>query len=446
MLWWIYEFIFWVALLVASPYYLLRMKRRGGYAQDFMERFGVFARAKRERLRYLRPVWIHAVSVGEVDLALQVIQKLLKMPTPPPMALSTTTSTGHALAARKLPAEIPLFYYPLDSRFCFGKTHRLLCPQAFLLIEAELWPNHLHFCRGKNIPLLLINARFSNRCYPRYRKLRWFFDFCAFRRVTLQSGSDVESLLRLGFRRDSLTVVGNLKYDTAGSHAERRARLLLDLTPFGHRPFWVAGSTHPGEEEILLDIFRRLRQRHPTLLLGLAPRHAERSARIAALLKRRGISHVLRSKLGASLEASPAEAVGNKGDETETEVLLLDTTGELKYLYERANLVFIGKSLTVHGGQNIIEPAACGKPVLFGPHMENFESIAADFLRANAAIQVQNADELETQLQFLLEHPDACAALGKNASEWVRSKRGGMERTVAAICQVLSENLNNPAV
>lgn len=432
MLWWIYELVFWAALAMVSPYYLLRMKRRGGYARDFMERFGIFEQTKLKNLRGMRPVWIHAVSVGEVNLALQLIQKLLERSNPPSLVLSTTTSTGHALAARKLPPHVPLFYYPLDSRFCFGRIHNFLLPHAFILIEAELWPNHLRFCGEKKIPVMLINARFSKRFYPRYRKFQWLFApaFHAFRRVTLQSQDDYERLQLLGFLPETLLVVGNLKYDTAtGIDVERRSRLLSDLSLFGERPIWVAGSTHSGEEKIVLDIFMRLRLKHPGLLLGLAPRHAERAAEISSLIKRYDVPHILRSELSAGINFSP----------TKTAVLLLNTTGELKYLYERATVIFIGKSLVEHGGQNIIEPAVYGKPVLFGPHMENFEGIVQDFLKAAAAIQVQNASELEAKIEFLLDHPDHRKTMGKRASDLVRSKQGGMQRTLTAIHQLLSE-------
>lgn len=430
MIWWLYECLFWIGLVLISPYYVLRMKRRGGYARDFLERFGVFDSAKRNRLDGLRPIWIHAVSVGEVDLALQLIAKLRNSAKTAslPLALSTTTSTGHALAAQKLPPDVPLFYYPLDSRLCFERVHRLLQPVAFILVEAELWPNHLRFCAAREIPLLLINARLSERRYPRYRRFRWFLEpaFRGFRLVTLQSVHDQQRLAELGFPRESLVVLGSLKYDTAqGTDPARRERLAADLALFRQRPLWVAGSTHPGEEEIVLDIFTRLRTRHPTLLLGLAPRHVERAPEIAALLRQRKISHVFRSRIGSSSDAGNAD------------VLLLDTTGELKYLYELATVIFIGKSLTGHGGQNPIEPAACGKPVLFGPHMENFEFIVRDFLDAAAAVQVRNATELDARTMFFLDHPEAAAAFGDKARQLVQSKRGGIERSISAIRQAL---------
>lgn len=434
MLWWIYEIFFWTALFIASPYYLFRMRRRGGYVKGFIERFGFFKRTQWHHSREDRPIWVHAVSVGEVDIALRLIHKFQEASNVG-FVLSTTTSTGHALAARKLPSNVSLFYYPLDSRFCFKRTHHLLSPRAFILIEAELWPNHLSFCAEKRIPLILVNARLSEHFYPRYRKFQWLFNtaFHGFRLVTLQSEKDRDRLLRLGFSSKALTWIGSLKYDTAKVIDESsRSRLLADLAFFGDQPFLVAGSTHRGEEEIILKIFLRLQSKYPDLVLVLVPRHAERSVEISAMLKEYGVHYVLRSELNSNSASSIRRA----------NVLLLNTTGELKYLYERATVIFIGKSLMGHGGQNMIEPAACGKPVIFGPHMENFQSIAEDFLAAEAAIQIQNPTELEVQITSLLQNSEQRKLLGEKAVQLVQSKQGGMDRTIRAIQKVLEQPFN----
>ncbi|MDD2708214.1 MAG: 3-deoxy-D-manno-octulosonic acid transferase [Verrucomicrobiae bacterium] len=423
---WIYEILFWMGLALAAPFYLLRMRRRGGYARDFMERFGVFSREKAGRLRDLKPVWLHAVSVGEVDLALQLIEQLRSRPDCPPLALSTTTSTGHAMAAKKLPPNVPLFYYPLDSRFCFGRVHRLLQPRAFVLVEAELWPGHLRFCAQRGVPMALINARLSNRCLPRYRRFRWFLEpgFAGFKLVTLQCQADRERLGGLGFPGSALQVAGCLKYDTAhGVDAARRERLLNDFGFFEKRPVWLAGSTHPGEEELAVDIYHRLREKRPSLVLALAPRHAERAGQILTMTRERGLRMARRSKL--------SEAGG------EMDGMVLDTTGELKYLYERADVIFMGKSLLGQGGQNIIEPAVLGKPIVFGPHMENFPVVTADFLEAGAAIQVSDAAGLERETARLLDDPAARQRLGENARAVVQAKRGAMERTIHGLRSLL---------
>jgi 3-deoxy-D-manno-octulosonic-acid transferase len=427
----LYEILFWIAFALSSPYYLLRMRRRGGYAQDFLERFAIFSAAKKQQLRKLKPVWIHAVSVGEVNLALKLIERMRADATRPPLLLSTTTSTGHALASQKLPADVPLIYYPVDSLLSFARVHHLANPIAFVLIEAELWPNHLRFCSRRHIPVALINARLSDRCYPRYRLFKWFFEpaFRGFKAVTLQSVRDSRRLADLGFPAQSLQIVGNLKYDTAeGQDTEKRERLRHDLQAMQDRPMLIAGSTHPGEEELLTDIFLRLRASRMTLALTLAPRHAERAGEIAAMLEQRQLSYKRRSALQSE-------------NTSKFDVLILDTTGELKYLYEHATVIFMGKSLTGHGGQNIIEPAAWSKAILFGPHMENFEQIAADFVEDGGAIQVQNTVQLETEIAALLDAPAKRAEMGNRARQTITRRQGAMERTVLAIERMLKESV-----
>ena len=423
----LYEFLFWPLVLIASPYYIRRMWRRGGYGSDFGERFGRFSSEKRDRLRGLRPVWIHAVSVGEVGVALDLIRRLREIPGFPPLVLSTTTSTGHAFAARNLPEEVPLIYFPLDSRLCFGAVHRLLQPRALVFVEAELWPNHLRFLARRGIPAALVNARLSPRFLPRYRRFRWLFEpgLRAFRLATLQSEADASNLVAVGFPPGALRCVGSLKYDAPRDTASpARAKLLADLGVFGVRPMWVVGSTHPGEEELAADIFLRLRGRHPDLCLALAPRHAERAGEVAEILRRRGVAFALRSRLAEV--RGPIDAV------------ILDTTGELRFLYERATVIFMGKSLVGRGGQNIIEPAACGKPILHGPHMENFTVVAADFAAAKAAVEVSDAAALECEVDDLLSNASRCAALGKAAAELVTSKRGALDRTISALAAALN--------
>ncbi len=425
MFWWLYEIVFWMVLLLAGPYYLSRMRHRGGYAQDFGERFGFLNRSKREALRGLKPIWIHGVSVGEVDLALHLIESI-RNKTDVKIVLSTTTSTGHALALQKLPPDISIFYYPLDSQFCFVPLHRLLHPRAFILIEAELWPNHLNYCARKGVPLFLLNARLSKRFLPRYRRAQQLFRpaFRAFRGVTTQSAEDSAILAELGFPASGIKMLGSVKYDTALRHgASGTSPLLQQLAFYGTRPCWVAGSTHAGEEAIVCEAFARLKSLHPDLWLVVAPRHAERSDEIEKIFLAQGMRCTRRSALASSVE--------------KTDIVLLDTTGELKFVYQRASVVFVGKSLTGHGGQNILEPAASGKPIVFGPHMENFEHIAHDFLKAGAAIQVKTPQELESKIGEILSSPQIASQLGAKASGLVQAQRGVLDRTVEFVLQRL---------
>lgn len=428
MLWLLYEILFWFAVLISAPHYALRMRRRGGYASGFMERFGRYSPEKLKTLSKLKnPVWIHAVSVGEVNLALEFIAKLRETFPQLHLILSTTTSTGHALAIQKAPENCCVIYYPLDSRFCFQSLHRKVQVKALILMEAELWPNQLRYCARKNIPLVLINARISKKFYPRYHRFRKLFSegFAGFKLVTTQSVADSKLLCDLGFPRSSIEEVGSLKYDyQPDSTSERRIKFLSDVASLKDQPLIIGGSTHAGEEELLLKSFLALKKSHPNLALGLAPRHVERTPDIERILQNHQCSYVKRSDL--------ADKSASKAD-----IIILNTTGELRYFYELASVIFIGKSLIGKGGQNVIEPACLGKAVLFGPHMENFEAITNDFVKSNAAIQIRGIDELQNTLQQLLEDPQLRTQLGTRAIELIRSKRGGMNRTISKVAPLI---------
>jgi 3-deoxy-D-manno-octulosonic-acid transferase len=304
----------------------------------------------------------------------------------------------------------------------------MMQPRAFILVEAELWPNHLDYCANRGIPIILINARISDRSMPRYQKLPMLFGktFRAFRCVTLQNEADVQRLLRLGFSKDALKVVGSLKYDVSAHHDEAiRNRLAKEVSGLNDKILWIAGSTHPGEEEMILKIFKAIKRDHPRVTLVLAPRHVERCVEVEELIRRHGYDPIRRSRISDHAFS-------------ENTVLLIDTTGELKYLYEYGSLIFVGKSLLGHGGQNIIEPASWGKAVMFGPHMENFAMIAEDFLRHRAAIQVQGEEDLEQWVKRLLSSEVERKEWGGRAQKWIETQKGGLDRALFEVSKLLS--------
>ena len=418
MFWVFYELLFFVGLLITGPYYLWRMRRRGGYARNFGERFGLYSDPVSEILSALKnPVWIHAVSVGEVQLAFPLIEALSKRHPDLDVILSTTTSTGYALAKEKESPRVAVIYYPMDSRLFFRKIHELAHPRALLLVEAELWPNHLLDCARRGVVLALINARMSERSYRRYEKFRFLFApvMAAFNLVTLQSEADRERVAKLGAREQSLAVIGSLKYGAAAAVDDgRRSKLLGDLAFLRSKPVLVGASTHAGEEAILLETWRELKKSRPDLALVLAPRHVERKPELVRLLGEKQVPFVCRS--------SPAAG----GD-----VVLLDTTGDLRYVYELASIVFIGKSLCGEGGQNLMEPAWYGKAIVFGPNMQNFRGIVADFLQARAAVQIPDRFALVSACKELLN--GAGDALGRRAKELMESRKDVMEKTVVLV-------------
>ncbi len=427
MIWWVYNFCFAIGFTLLLPRFLWRMARRGGYARHFLQRFGRYAPDLRARLAEGGRVWLHAVSVGEVGVALRLVQELRAAQPALRFVVSTTTSTGHAIAQQQLAADIPLIYFPLDVPPVSRRVVDLIRPRALLLIENEMWPNLIRTARQQGVPVAMINARLSAHSFGGYKLLRFLT-----RRLLpqctaffAQGQPDADRLLALGASADCVRVMGSAKYDLApaGESGAAKARAALDAAGFDPaRPLLLGGSTWAGEEAALLDTLVALRPQGPDLALVLVPRHAERRAEVLAEIAARRLSVVCRTTM-QKVERP--------------DVLLVDTTGELRHFYAVASVIFVGKSLTQHGGQNIIEPAACAKPVIVGPHMENFESIVPDFLAAQALVQVKDVGELRAAVARLLKNPAEAQALGARAAAVVQSKAGALRATVQQLLPLL---------
>jgi 3-deoxy-D-manno-octulosonic-acid transferase len=428
MIWLLYNVLFAIGFTLLLPYFLARMWRRGGYRRDFMQRLGWYDAGRRAQLRARPRIWIHAVSVGEVFVAARFMAELRMRRPGTAFVLSTTTSTGHALAEKTLAAEDVLIYFPVDNPLVMRRVLRRLRPEMLILTECELWPNLLRLAHGRGIPLALINGRISDNSFRGYRRLSLFsariirmFDV-----LGAQSRQDADRLIGLGADPSRVTVTGSAKYDVAEKDptSDRRAGDILRAANISEGQLvMVGGSTWPGEEGVLLEIFGRLKLSIPNLKLVLVPRHAERRQEVGEAIARRGFAFVQRSACQA----------GNGKGAGAPDVLLVDTTGELKHLYAKATVIFIGKSLTQHGGQNPVEPAAYGKPVIVGPNMENFRDVMNDLLQAGAAIQVRDARELEDALHRLLKDESARRECGRRAAEVVEAKRGAIRSTVGLV-------------
>jgi len=423
-----YNFFFTIFFVVSAPFYFLKMWRRGHWREGFGQRFGRFNSKIKQAVTNRHVLWIHAVSVGEVNICTQLIRALEPRLPNLKIVVSTTTSTGMGELNRKLPSHIQKIYYPIDRRGAVQRSIVTIHPQAIVLVEAEIWPNFLWRARELRIPTFLVNARLSARSFRGYKRCGFLFRslFAAFTAVGCQNEQDAERLRRLGCRPEAIHVVGNMKFDAAKLD-ERRVldvRRLLQQVGFPEKArLLVAGSTHPGEEAILGDVFIRLRERFPDLYLIVVPRHFERGKEAGRDLSARGVKFAYRSELSVTTKYKP----------NEFQCLLVNTTGELKYFYEQAEMIFVGKSLAAEGGQNPIEPGALGKPMVFGPNMQNFESIASSFVRQNAAIQVQDEKELEQAIAALLADPAKAAEIGRNALRVVGENLGAIERTVDMI-------------
>ena len=427
-----YNILFAVFFWLSAPFYFFKMSRRPNWRRGFWQRFGLYRECVKKPDGKRPVLWLHAVSVGEVGICAQLIQSLEPRLPGYEFLVSTTTSTGMGELQRKLPPHIAKFYYPVDFPGAVRRALNTFRPSAVVLVENELWPNFLWQATDRKIPLFLVNARISDRSFPRYRRGNFLFRrmFSQFRGVGCQESGDGGRLAQLGFPSEAIRVVGSLKFDAAQPDPrpglDARA-LLRQIGVNKNSKILVAGSTHAGEEAVLAAMLKRLRVRFPELFLVLVPRHSERTAEVSRELESHGVRFVRRSEIDLTKPPSPSEA----------ECLLVNTTGELKFFYEVADVVFVGKSLTAKGGQNPIEPAALGKAVVFGPNMQNFTSIVRAFVAEQAVAQVRDAAELEVTVAQLLSGDRRRADLGARALAVVQKNLGATERTVGLITEKL---------
>lgn len=410
------------------------MYRRGNWQPGFQERFGKFSGKLKSALTNRHVLWIHAVSVGEVNIATQLIRAIETRLPNLKIVVSTTTSTGMGELRKRLPSHIEKIYYPIDRRQYVSRALRVVNPEAVVLVEAEIWPNFLWTARSRRIPIFLVNARLSDRSYRGYRRFGFLFRalFRSFAGVGVQNDQDRQRLIKLGARPEAVRVVGNLKFDGAVITEKPTIdvpTLLKKLAVPASAQVIVGGSTHAGEEAILARVFQKLRKEQPDLFLIVVPRHMERGKEAGTDVQSAGLKMVYRTEISGDTAFRPGE-IG---------CLLVNTTGELRDFYRVASVIFVGKSLTGEGGQNPIEPAALGKPVIFGPNMQNFASITEAFLRNDAAIQVPDEKGLERALRDLLMDSQRRERLGQNALRVVKENKGSIDRTIDMIVEHLKE-------
>jgi 3-deoxy-D-manno-octulosonic-acid transferase len=428
----LYNILFVISFVLTAPYYFWRTRRRGDWRPGFPQRFARYDASLKQALTNRHVVWLHAVSVGEVNLCVQLIRALEPRVPNVKFVVSTTTTTGMGELRRRLPSHVSKIYYPVDRYKYVKRAFATINPTAVVLVEAEIWPNFIWRAQKLAIPLFLANARLSDRSYPRYKRFKFLFEplFAAFAGVSCQNERDAAKLREVGCRPEVIHIVGNLKFDAA----KLDERTMLDapalLRQLGvppDAPVLVAGSTHDGEERILAGIARNLRAQFPELFLILVPRHMERCKEVARQLRERGVKFFYRS------EVCPDTHLQSGG----VECLLVNTTGELRFFYKCATVVFIGKSLTAIGGQNPIEPGALGKAMVFGPNMQNFADVTRNFVGRNAAIQARDPEMLEKVIAELLADKNRRAKLGRNALEVVAENLGAVDRTAEMILEQL---------
>lgn len=424
------DFAYYAGLILASPVLTYKVARRRGrrHLAGLKERLG-----ECERRTSRRPcVWVHGVSVGEIQAARTLVEAIERALPEYEIVLSTTTGTGQEVAKRTYPDK-RVFYFPIDFTWSVARVFRAIRPSVVVLVELEIWPNFLHEAHRQRIPIALVNGRISAKSFRGYRFVRslLFDPIGKIGQFYVQTELYADRFRRLGIPARQIQVTGSVKYDQLAAPdldpAEVRANIGLaddDLVLMG-------GSTHPSEEETLLQTYLELRREFPALRLVLVPRHTERSAELVELVA----AQATLTRRTTQLEAQGA------GREVASlppgEVLLVDTVGELGRLYACADLVFVGGSLIPHGGQNMLEPVMYGKPTLFGPHWVNFEEPVRRLLAARGAREVSGPDDLTRACRELLGEPEVARAMGARGREAMLAAQGATERTVAGLAAFL---------
>jgi 3-deoxy-D-manno-octulosonic-acid transferase len=424
-----YNLALLVGLVASAPWWLWRMTTTQKYREGLAERLGrvpaVLFTLGRERPL----IWLHAVSVGEVLAASRLIDELDRAFPEHRLVISTTTRTGQALARERFGCD-RVFYCPLDLPWAVRAYLNALQPRLLILAETEFWPNLLSGCFRRGIPVAVVNARISDRSWPRYRLLRrlWKPLLSRLSCILAQSETDAERLKSIGCLSERVLIAGNLKFDVRAFDEAEATRLLKALTP--NLRLVVAGSTLEGEEATLLDAWPRLLEADPQLAMVLAPRHPERFSVVAALLNNSGFPWIKRSVWSS-------QPVGTLNPLNPGQIVLLDTIGELASVYSLAAVAFIGGSLIPAGGHNPLEPAQFGVPIVMGSHYANFRAITDD-LRTHNAVYIVTKDNLATTLIELLRNQTAAAEMGVRARQVFVSQAGATGRCVDALREVLS--------
>jgi 3-deoxy-D-manno-octulosonic-acid transferase len=425
----LYSFLTLFVFVVVSPYFLYQAIRHNKYIGSLGQRLGYLPVSL--NVDGEESIWIHAVSVGEALTARALAADLKERYPRLRLYLSTTTIAGQQVARRSLQHVDAVFYFPFDWAFIVKRTLSIVRPRVFVMMETEIWPNLLRLCRARGIKTVLINGRISSRSYPRYRMIRPFFRrvLADVDRFCMQSDESARRIVELGADQSKVTVTGSLKFDSLEmpavvSHGKPRERVLRFFRLSPNRVVLVAGSTVRGEEPAVLKAFSRLKGASPSALAILAPRQPERFGEVERLARDSGFVTARRSDLPIDTEPR-------------ADVVVLDTIGELAQLYQVATVVFVGGSLVDHGGHNILEPAVFGKPILFGPHMQNFKEIVDAFVGNDAAVQVGSERDLEQAMVSLATDPVRRAKLGAAARALVEANRGAKDKTLAVIADLL---------
>ncbi|MFL6314365.1 MAG: 3-deoxy-D-manno-octulosonic acid transferase [Terriglobales bacterium] len=423
-----YSLLLACAALLSLPWWVIQMLRLGKYRSGLAERLG-FVPA---RLNDAQPgsIWLHAVSVGEVLAVSQLINELQRQYPDRQIFVSTTTATGQALARQRF-GENRVFFMPLDFGFSVRRYLNALKPQLIVIAETEFWPNLLHLARKRGTSLAIVNARISDRSFPRYRRFKWFFGR-VLSEVDLflaQTTEDAQRLREIGAPTERVRVSGNLKFDIR-PNAQPALVNSLRTAVGKDSPVLVCGSTAEGEEEPVLTAFQAVQQTFPQAVMILAPRHPERFEKVASLISAEGFA------LQRRTQWRPQQQIRSG-------IFLLDSVGELACVYELADIAFVGGSLVPTGGHNILEPAQYGAAILVGPHTFNFREIVSLFEQGSAeqggAVKIVTTETLGSEFLRLLRHPEERQRMGRTAKDLFVKHSGATRRTLTALAPLLPQ-------
>ncbi|MEE4216919.1 MAG: lipid IV(A) 3-deoxy-D-manno-octulosonic acid transferase [Xanthomonadales bacterium] len=415
----VYSFLLYLLMPLVLLYLLLRGLRSREYLSRWSERFGYFDPPAEDG-----GIWVHAVSMGEVNAASTLIQGLQKQYPDAPLYITTFTPTGSSRVRELFGDTVFHVYSPFDLPGSVSRFFERLRPALAIILETEIWPNLFRAAASRSVPSVIVNARISDRSFGSYRRFRKLTSMALGQvsRIAAQSATDAKRLLEIGAPESILAVTGNLKFDVSLPPSLLEQGESIRLAWGANRPVLVAGSTHENDEIPVLKAFAHLLDEFPDALLVLVPRHPERFGRAAALARAAGLRVSLRSE--------------NASCGPDMQCFVIDAMGELLPYYAACDIAFVGGSLEPIGGHNVLEPAALCKPVLVGPHTFNFADITQQLTEAKAAIQVQDGVELERALRRLFAEPETRDRMGRAGSELVRNGQGAVKRTLAIIDEV----------
>jgi len=423
----LYDVIFMLFAVAYLPYLLFT----GRYHKDFKQRLGVLPQDLLNVLDGKDIIWVHAVSVGEVMATRSFSEGLLEKYPSKKLVISTVTKTGNDVAKRLFGNKVTVIYLPLDISWIVNKVLNKLKPKLFVMVETEIWPNLLNALAKRKTPVVMINGRISPKSFKRYMLIKPFIKGIL-KKITLfcmQNNDYAKKIEAMGAPREKVRVTGNMKFDAASGMLEQANQdiLMNEIGLKSNESVFIAGSTHPGEDEIIIEVYKKLLDFFPSLKLIIAPRHIERTPDIENLAKKLGFTPIRLSKINRDRE--PISDNNN--------ILILDTMGRLSQFYSIATLVFIGGSLIQKGGQNIVEPAVLGKSIMFGPNMYNFSDITNSFLNKSAACMVKDSVELLEVSKNILNNSEKRRELGRRAKEVVRNNLGASQRNLEKLEELL---------